>query len=388
MTPPKQHLNTNVFPLEQPIVNAMLDLTLQCNLRCRYCFKEKSDNGSMSLQTARDAIIWLIYASGNIKKIGIFFMGGEPLLQSELIKKIIPFGKRRASQHGKELFFSVTTNGTLISDDIVSFAQKNGLRFHLSIDGIPSVQDYNRPLFSGKASSPFVEIGASKVLPQQPNVTARSSVTPENVPYMLDSYDYFRRLGFKNIALIPSERDRWNTKDIEAFEKQYLQLGEKIIQEYRSDKKINLAGLQSFLTRKERNKRGRFPCGAGRGMVLISSNGEIWPCSRFSGKENEQWCLGSIYGEFHLPKRQIFTNGCPENVFHLNCKTCEAIKICDGGCLAENLEVTGDVYTITSSDCCFNRIYAKTGKHVHDILYAEKCPTFIQTFYPSGSKTV
>jgi uncharacterized protein len=95
-----------------PITNIDLDLTVECNLRCTYCFKEKW-NEHMEEQIAFDTVVWLLNASGDNEHVHVTFMGGEPLLRFKLIKKLVPFGKRRAHQQGKVIHFGVTTNGTL-----------------------------------------------------------------------------------------------------------------------------------------------------------------------------------------------------------------------------------------------------------------------------------
>lgn len=100
-----QRLNLSAIPKSgQRPVNAMFDLTLKCNLRCSYCFKEKQTE-DMPLRVAQDAAVWLIHASGQERQIGVFFMGGEPLLRFELIKALVPFAAERARAHGKQITF-------------------------------------------------------------------------------------------------------------------------------------------------------------------------------------------------------------------------------------------------------------------------------------------
>jgi sulfatase maturation enzyme AslB (radical SAM superfamily) len=131
------------------ITNIDLDLTVECNLRCVYCFKEKW-NEHMEDSVALDAIVWLLHASGQVKKVGVNFMGGEPLLRFQLIKKLVPFAKRRAAQMGKSIHFGMTTNGTLVTPEVVSFWKEWGLGFHTSIDGTREIQDRNRPTVGKK----------------------------------------------------------------------------------------------------------------------------------------------------------------------------------------------------------------------------------------------
>ena len=105
-----------------------IDLTVACNLRCVYCFKEKW-NEHMPERVAFDALVWLLHASGPVKKVHVNFMGGEPLVRFSLIKKIVPFGRRRAWQMGKNMTFGATVNGTLVTDEVVDFWRQWGMVF-------------------------------------------------------------------------------------------------------------------------------------------------------------------------------------------------------------------------------------------------------------------
>jgi uncharacterized protein len=131
----KRFLNLAAVPTQTEIANIEFDITLDCNLRCRYCYKGEVQKIHMPRQVAFDAIIWLIYASGNQKKLSVFFLGGEPLMNWSLIKELIPFGVTRAKQHGKTLTFGMTTNCTLVTDEVVDFLRNGEQHFtHLSTE--------------------------------------------------------------------------------------------------------------------------------------------------------------------------------------------------------------------------------------------------------------
>ncbi len=171
----ERRLNLGATPDSGTFVTAIdMDLTVACNLRCTYCFKEKW-NEHMEEQVAFDTIIWLLHASGTSNEVVVNFMGGEPLMRFRLIQMIVPFAKRRASQMGKSIHFGVTTNGTLVTDKVVAFWKKWGMGFHTSIDGTPDIQDHNRPMVSGQGSARLVEKAVPKILAYRPHTTARST---------------------------------------------------------------------------------------------------------------------------------------------------------------------------------------------------------------------
>jgi uncharacterized protein len=369
----------------QRIVSAMFDLTVRCNLKCNYCFKKKG-TADMPLRVAQDAIVWLIYASGLERSISVQFMGGEPVLRRELIEKVVPFGLERCKSHNKEIKFGITTNSTLVTEDFVEYAQNQGIVFHLSLDGIPEVQNYNRPLADGSESSVLTEAAIPKILKKQPQVMARACLAAEHVGRLLESFRYFRNLGFENIGFFPCEMDEWTSDSLNTYEQQLSLLGDEYIRLYRSCAVFSLFPLERWFTAKMRDTRGNSPCGSGRGLVLIDTEGGIWPCSRFNSFDKDTWQLGSIYEGFSENRRYPFTSGCSEDKFSKECTGCIAAKICEGGCLAENYEKMGDIHQPHPNDCEINRIHARVGTKVHDILYGEKNPLFMKKYYPQEWK--
>jgi uncharacterized protein len=122
----RRHLCLDAVPQTGMLITSLdLDLTVDCNMRCVYCFKEKRQE-TMPKRIAFDAVVWLLYASGAARELFVNFMGGEPLLQFDLIKELVPFGKRRAWQHGKSIQFGMTTNCTLVTDETVAFLETMG----------------------------------------------------------------------------------------------------------------------------------------------------------------------------------------------------------------------------------------------------------------------
>ena len=376
-----RRLNLGATPNLGTLVSIMdMDLTVDCNLRCVYCFKEKW-NEHMEERVAFDAIVWLLYASGPVKKLSVNFMGGEPLLRFPLIKKLVPFAKRRAWQMGKAIHFGVTTNGTVLTDEVVAFWNKWGMGFHTSIDGTPEIQDRNRPTAAGRGSSRLVERLVPKVLAYRPNTTARATVTPETAGSLVDSYRYFRSLGYVNIAFVFAGPGSWSPESIALYEDQFSRLGEIVIDEFRNNQFIILKGIDETVKGIVRNERAKHACGAGRGLLLIDVHGDIWPCHRWNKHPEQMWRVGSIYEQFDDRVRAQLDLPCQSVLFGDECEDCEANVFCGGGCPAENLEETGEVYRRHPNACELTRIWARTGRRVHDTLHGEENALFLKTYY-------
>ncbi len=379
----ERRVNLEAIPSTGTFVTTIdLDITVECNLRCTYCFKEKW-NEHMEAQVAFDTMIWLLHASGPVKNVNVNFMGGEPLIQFKLIQRLVPFAKRRAVQHGKNIHFGMTTNGTLVTDEVVKFWKKWGLGFHTSIDGTPDVQDVNRPTTSGRGSSGLVSKAVPKILAYRPGTCARSTVVPSSAHRIVESYRYFRSLGYTNIAFVPGGPQEWDDKSNKVYEQAYHEVGELLINDMRNGVFINLKGVDDFIQGFIRQRRFSHSCGAGRGLLLIDLHGDIWPCHRWNKAEEQSWRIGSIYENFNEEARKQLDCDSFTDRLEQNCEICPANLFCSGGCPAENLETTGSVYRRHWNSCEQTRTWARVGKYVHDVLYTERNPVFMKHYYPN-----
>ncbi|MEI8382655.1 MAG: radical SAM protein [Planctomycetota bacterium] len=374
-----RRLDLSAAPTEGSFVRSIdLDLTVECNLRCTYCFKEKW-NEHMEESVAFDTMVWLLHASGPVRDIRVNFMGGEPLIRFRLIKKLVPFAKRRAAQMGKSIHFGMTTNGTLVTEEVVEFWRSWGMGFHTSIDGTPDVQDKNRPTTSGRGSSHLVAKAVPKILAYRPGTCARSTVTPESASTLVDSYHYFRSLGYFDIAFVPGGPSHWDAEKIAVFEEQFSKVADLAADEMRSGTYIRLKGLTDFV---EGVRRGRSPvaCGAGRALLLIDIHGDIWPCHRWNKGLQDSWRIGSIYQQFNEARRAILDVADQTALLEQDCPKCVANQMCSGGCPAENLEETGSVYRRHWNACELTRATARVAGRVHQELVAENNATYTEGY--------
>jgi uncharacterized protein len=364
-----------------------LDLTWNCNLNCRYCYKHKG-GGKISLRTAFDAIIWLIYASGPVRYIRVNFLGGEPLLEFSLMKQLVPFSTRRSIEHNKNISFGMTTNCTLITDEIIGFCKEWKIGFHSSIDGIPEIQNFNRPLVNGKPSSPFIETSIPKLLAYQPACTARSTVVSNTVPLLYENYQYFRKLGYIDIALVPAEVERWNQNTFILFEQELNKIASEWKNEIRSGVLVKLKFFDDIFHFINHPVPRNATCGVATSYVAIDIHGDIWPCSRWTRHNDKTWCLGNIYSTFNDELRNQIAIPC--NSIHIKpeCHDCEARAICSGGCSGENLATTGHFHTIHPNTCTIRNIYAKVARKIYTELFNEKCYTFMNFYCPTENTSL
>ena len=212
-------------PAVRSVHSLDLDVTEACNLACIYCFKWQKKAVNMDEPTAKAAIDWLLESSGGYKgELKVNFMGGEPLLRFDLIQKIVPYGKMRARQRGQSLHFGCTTNCTHLTDEMMAFWRRFGMGFHCSIDGIPEVQNHNRPFLGGGPSSDMVEKNVPKILAYRPEVMARATVSPYSVNALVAGAKYLAGLGFKSMTFKPAVNCDWRESDFETLRRQYAEL--------------------------------------------------------------------------------------------------------------------------------------------------------------------
>ncbi len=368
------------------VFNLELDLTTKCNLNCRYCYKDRGDD-EMPDRVAFDAMIWLLHASGGHPSLVLHFMGGEPLLRFHLVRKLVPFALRRAKQFGKKLTIGMTTNGTLLNDDMLSFCKTWNVGFHTSIDGIPEVQDHNRPTLSGAPSSPFLEKNIPNILEYRPYTTARSTVVAENVPHHHESYLYFRSLGYIHFAQVPGNVREWDEDTIRRYEDELRLVAQDVIRLFRAGTFVAYKEFHEYCKSNKNKQRRREACGAGLNMAAIDMYGNIWPCPRWTNGTMPEWKMGNIYEGYDEEVRTTFLNGiAPEQVMD-ECGDCVARSRCGCGCMVENLLHHGGLHCVHPNYCKIMRAQSRVAKELHDTLHGEKCPTFMNHYYRSEVAT-
>lgn len=352
------------LPGGRPVENIFLDVTQACNLGCTYCFKGTKEPLHMQEELAKSAIDWLIDASGDSNApLRVALMGGEPLLRFDLIRQIVPYGQCRARQRGKSLSFCCTTNCTLITDEILAFWSKYFMTFHCSLDGVPEVQNINRPFVSGGPTSQVVERNVRKIISFQPRVWARATVTPVSVTSLAESARYFSELGFQVMHFQPAVNCEWQQQDLNMLKEQYERLGHFYIERLKMGNPVTIMSFHHGL--KELHSTcptSRAPCSAGYSEMMIDPQGNIYPCTRFGPHLcGGQFRLGTIGNAFNNRLRQIFLNYNIYDDSRAGCDGCKARSTCRSWCYAACVECNLSLYDPGATHC-------KLQQTLHDAL--------------------
>lgn len=337
------------------ISNVSLHLTEECNLRCDYCFVHKNPK-IVSEEVAKQAIDFLCHPviSKNDKDLNVHFFGGEPFMRWELMQKLWFYGKEAATRAGKNMYFGVTTNGTLFDEEKLKWLEKHKIGILLSIDGTKESQNLHRKTKNGKGSWELIEPWIPALLELQPNMTARLTYTPETLPMLADNIEFLLdELGFKTVA--PScaydNYKRFTDKDWEEWDRQYERIIQRAIRKIKAGESPGDTYFDKCFRQLNIGEKMTAPCGAGRKYLGISPDGTLHPCHRFV--QWKEWIIGDIWNGIDEAKRNV-TQLYNCNLVSPKCATCDN-GFCGGICLAANYNQNGSIWVPCEDGCIVSK---------------------------------
>jgi len=358
---------------EMPIAHIDMDITERCNLACSYCFKGKLAGKPMDIETAKQAVRFLVSNSGHYSEVSISLVGGEPLLAFDLLEEWVPWTKRYCIQRAKSISIGITTNGTVFEKKHHDFFRKWHVGLHLSFDGCPEVQNCHRKFRDGRGTSETIEKNLPLIFSCWRTIHARSTVTPETVSKLAESYKYFCNLGFLKVAFAFAESDKWNNpQKLRILKVQFNEILKEHWRQMKSRQQyLVLTLFDSYVKRLVSKKNERnFGCGAGRGSVLVDINGFLWPCHRFSSslRVHKNLILGSIWGGFNNRLRNAYNSLDRLERFGARCIRCKNKQFCFGSCIGANWQENANLLRPSLGHCrIINILCDVLSRHVNII---------------------
>lgn len=335
----------------QTVVKALcLHIAHDCNLACRYCFAEEGEyhgrRAMMSFEVGKKALDFLIANSGSRKNLEVDFFGGEPLMNWEVVKKLVQYGREQEAIHNKRFRFTLTTNGVLLNEEIMDFCNKEMANVVLSVDGRKEVNDYMRPFRKGAGSydlimPKFIQFAQSR---GQENYYVRGTFTHHNLDFSKDVL-HLADLGFKQISVEPvvaSEEEAYAIKeeDIPQILEQYDLLAKEMIAREKEGKGFNFFHFMIDLTGGPCVYKRLSGCGSGTEYLAVTPWGDLYPCHQFVGEE--EYLMGNVDEGIRKPEIQKAFSGC--NVYTKEaCRDCFARFYCSGGCAANAYHFQNDI---------------------------------------------
>ena len=329
-----------------------LNIIHDCNLRCKYCFADEGEyHGArkvMSAEVGKKAIDFVIEKSGPRKNIEVDLFGGEPLMAFDTIKEIVEYAKEQEKLHKKLIRFTMTTNATLLNDEIMKYMDENMGNIVLSIDGRKSVNDKVRTRIDGSGSYDRILPNIQKMVNMRDKSKAyyvRGTFTRENTDFYED-VKHMADLGFKEISIepvvLPNEHElSLREEDLPVIFQQYDKLYADMLQRHKDGTDFKFYHFNIDLQGGPCVYKRISGCGAGHEYVAITPDGEIYPCHQFVG--NEDFLMGDIYSGISNEKMvQEFKTA---HVYNKpKCNDCWAKFYCSGGCQANNFNFNGDMH--------------------------------------------
>ena len=348
-----------------------LYLTEACNLRCRYCFLHKQPR-RLPLELGREVVDFMLAAPPNVDPVKIYFFGGEPLLESDTIRELTLYGEKRSQELGRTIRFGVTTNGTLLTDDILDFLFDHRISINLSLDGRPETQDANRRTADGRGSFALVDDAIDKIVARNPSQGARMTYDSQSIGSLYEDHRYLWSRGITNTSPIAVLEDGWTEETMAVAKEQFGLIARAVLEEMRAGR-LKVVGFLGKYSRRiaTYKRRKRQPCGICSGYIGISVDGTIYPCQRFAA------CGGYPFGDLNKvtaqADRHMFLNFDSDRL-NADCDGCPARMVCAGGCPALNYVCTGDIYEPWPTQCAFIRMEHETAEWLYGRLKDEENP--------------
>jgi uncharacterized protein len=292
-------------PLADPPVRALsLAVAQKCNLGCTYCYAQEGDFGgaavSMPLATALASVDLLLSDAGPGDRVNLAFMGGEPLLNRPVLQAATTYAARRARERGTTLTFSLTTNGTLLTEEDGEFLEAHGFAVTISLDGVGEVHDRLRPCKGGQGSYERILRRVEPLLARQRRmqVSARVTVTPQNLDLRATLNEFihlgFHSVGFSPMLTSPTGRAEMDAEALAQMLAGMVECGEEFDRQVLASHRYPFANMTLAMQQLHRGTHRPYPCGAGAGYLGVAATGELAACHRFAG--DEAGALGSLAG--------------------------------------------------------------------------------------------
>lgn len=347
------------FQNRPTVVKALcLHIAHDCNLACRYCFAEEGEyHGKrelMSFETGRAALDFLIANSGNRRNLEVDFFGGEPLLNFQVVKDLVAYGREQEKLHNKNFRFTLTTNGVLLDEEVMEFANREMANVVLSIDGRKAVHDHMRPFPKGAGSYDLIVPKFQKFADSrnQEKYYVRGTFTHQNLDFSKDVL-HLADLGFRQISVEPvvaaeTEEYALRTEDLPRLYEEYDKLAREMIERHRKGKEFNFFHFMIDLEGGPCVAKRLSGCGSGTEYLAVTPAGDLYPCHQFVGEQ--QFCMGNVWEGVKAREIREEFRGC--NVYSKEkCRDCFAKFYCSGGCAANSYHFHGTIHDAYDIGC-------------------------------------
>lgn len=368
----KIYKNINLkFNTPENLKSLCLLVSQTCNMKCDYCFVDGSINknsGLMSNQIAKDSVDFLLTVSKN-KNLEIDFFGGEPLLNWEVVKETILYGMDESKKINKNLRFSLTTNGLLLTEEKIDFLNKNHVSLIISLDGPKNVNDKFRKLKNGDGTFNLIYPKIKNLIDKRGDGYYIRGTFTKETKSVYSNAKYLFESGFKNVSLEPVILNKKSSLAIDIdslkkIKKEYEKLGKYLYNEKEKGNELNFYHFLINLNSGPCLGKMNFGCGAGVEYMAVDSAGNLYPCHFLV--EFEEFKMGNIYDavDKNLKKYFIKINNLSNKP---KCSRCWAKYLCGGGCIAHSYLINNDPLIPPNEFCALQKKRIEIGLFLNNI---------------------
>lgn len=347
---------------EAPIKSMCLNISHDCNLRCEYCFAAQGDFGHgrklMPFEVGKAAIDFLIKHSANRHNLELDFFGGEPLMNLDVVKKVVEYARSIEKEHNKNFRFTMTTNGILLDDDSIDFINREMSNVVLSLDGRKEVNDRLRPTVNKKGSYDIIVPKYQKLVAERGDKEyyVRGTFTKYNLDFT-DDVMHLNELGFDQISVEPVVTDpelpyALTESDLPAIAEEYEKLSKILIERKKNGTSFNFFHFMIDLDQGPCAIKRLRGCSCGNEYVAVTPEGDIYPCHQFVGMD--EWKMGSVLDDSIDHKmKKMFSKA---NIYSKEeCADCWAKFYCSGGCNANNMQYNNTIFKPHKLSCALEQ---------------------------------
>lgn len=329
-----------------------------CNLNCEYCFasqgKYHGERALMSEDVGKRAIDFLIEHSGQRHNLEVDFFGGEPLMNFDVVKKIVSYARSLEKKYDKHFRFTLTTNGVNLNDDVIDYLNQEMDNVVLSLDGRKEVHDCTRKTITGKGSYDIVVPKFLNFVKKRGDKSyyMRGTFTHNNVDFTNDIF-HMADLGFRELSMEPvvcsqDEPYALNDKDLPKLKEQYEILAKEMLKREKQGRGFTFYHYMLDLKNGPCIYKRLSGCGSGTEYMAVTPWGELYPCHQFVG--DKKYSLGNIYDG--IKNKELVEKFKNSNIYtRPKCQDCWAKLYCSGGCFANAYHATGDINGVYDYGC-------------------------------------
>ncbi|MEM7224753.1 MAG: quinohemoprotein amine dehydrogenase maturation protein [Pseudomonadota bacterium] len=327
-----------------PLSTMVLNVNTGCNLSCSYCYKEDlatpSQGEKMDFVTAVKAYELLLEEAKDRERVNLVFFGGEPLSNMALIRQMVDYAERRGAEEGKQVDFSLTTNATLLTEEIIDYLDAHRFGVTISMDGPKALHDKHRKTVGGKGSYDAVAKKARLLLSRYRSrpVGARVTLTRGVTDVVLIHHHLKNELGFFEVGFSPVTSGDISLYNLAPGELSEVfggmkVLGELYVQAALRGENTGFSNMHQLITDLAEGTKKSLPCGAGVGLLAVDKDGGLNLCHRFTGSELETF--GDVDQGIDKPRLGAFLEDAQDKEGTV-CATCRIRNLCAGGCYHES----------------------------------------------------